>query len=552
MAKFRLLVLALFVLALPLLSVQAQDTPPPPQLALALNQLSQRIGRPLSLLDLDSWSYTQNLYTDTAMGCPYALGDARPEGYSGLTFLLVYQSVSYDYRVGVDGALVFPCDETLLLQQGATPLPGNCPADFAGYLPPRLNPGGLGRIGLGGISNRLRAAPNANAEQIGVILPGSTVLILDGPSCEEASRIIWWRVDDNGTVGWTAEGVLPEDYFLDPVGESLPAERSLITSANVDALTVLATISQAGVNSIGFTPDGRLMAVGGRSGLAVYDMTTLSLRTALGDVSVPIADVAFSPDGRYLAYTALDGRLFVRDANNTTSGPAVLANPANDRHASIDFNPAASYLLAAGGGPPLSAQLQAPMWRFYELPSGQEVLMQEATDWVREVAFSPDGTLFAWMDSSVQVIDISGGTVTPVRTIALEEAPLQGLAWQPNAPGEEALHALAFADGAMVRLVDFDLDTEQTYLGDNGFLPQAISFNQDGTLLAAMDVPTDATSRSTVNIFSVDTGDIVTSTELDASRALRFSPDGTLLVIAAGQEVIFMGLDGSEDVEAVG
>lgn len=547
MARLRYLIIVL----LTLITTTAFAEDVPPQLALALNQLSQRIGRPLSLTDLDSWSFTQNLYTDTALGCPYALGTPRPEGFSGMTFLLVYQGITYDYRVAVDGSLSFPCDQTLLQQQNATPQPGNCPADFEGYLPPRLNPGGQARIGLGGVSNRLRAAPNANAEQIGVILPGSTVLILDGPSCEEASHIIWWRVDDNGTVGWTAEGVLPEDYFLDPVGESLPSERSLITTDNVDALTLLATVSQSGVNSIGFSSDGRLMAVGGRSGLAVYDMTTLSLRTALGDVSVPVLDLDFSPDGRYLAYTALDGRLFVRDLNNTVAGPTTLVNPANDRHANIDFNPAARTLLASGGGPPLSALLLSPMWRFYELPSEQEVLVQETDDWVRAVAFSPDGTLFAWMDSSVHVVEISEGAVTPVVTLALEEVPLQGLAWQPNAPGEEPLHALAFADGAMVRLVDLDLNTEQTFLGDAGFLPQALSFNQDGTLLAAMDVPTNDTTGSTVNIFSVDTEDVLTSTLLDASRALRFSPDGTLLVIASSQEVIFMGI-ADEDVEAVG
>src|SRR5829696_738196 len=134
MARLRYLLIPLLALLITTTAF-AQDVPP--QLALALNQLSQRIGRPLSLTDLDSWSFTQNLYTDTALGCAVAVGEARPEGFSGMTFLLVYQGISYDYRVAVDGSLTFPCDETLLQQQNATPQPGNCPADFAGYLPPR-------------------------------------------------------------------------------------------------------------------------------------------------------------------------------------------------------------------------------------------------------------------------------------------------------------------------------------------------------------------------------------------------------------------------------
>ena len=139
----------------------------------------------------------------------------------------------------------------------------NCPADFAGYLPPRLKVGGQASIGPNGTANRLRAQPNVNAQQIGLIQPGSTITVLDGPSCEDASHIIWWRVSDNGNVGWTAEGQPPSNYFLDPVGGTLPNERNLISATNASALSPLTTLSVPGVNSISFTADGILVAFGG-------------------------------------------------------------------------------------------------------------------------------------------------------------------------------------------------------------------------------------------------------------------------------------------------
>lgn len=545
MARLRPLFIALLLL-LPL-TAQAQEIPP--QLALALNQLSTRIGRPLTLTDLDNWSFQQNFYTNTSLGCQFVAGEERPEGISGITFIFVYQGITYDYRVSADGTITFPCDPNLVQQPVSTPLPTNCPPDFAGFLPPRLNIGGQARIGTGGTANRLRQAPNINAEQIGLILPGSTVTILDGPSCEEASRIIWWRIDDSGTVGWTAEGVLPNDYFLAPVGSSLPAERSLITLGNADTLVPLATLPLAGVNTIAFSQDGALLALGGRSGLSVYDLAPLRLQTAASDVSAPVFEAAFSSDRRYLAYTTLDGRLLSLDLLANTR--SVITNPSSDRNASLSFNPASPSLLASASGAPVSALLRPSTWRFYEMTEQQEVLVQETADWVRAVAFSLDGTLFAWMDNAVHVIEVDGSPDVELRTFSLEEPPNSGLVWRPAPLGDAPTRALAFPDGTLVRLINLDTSTEQTFEGDSGFIPQTLSFNADGTLLAAMNMPLANTTGSTINLFDAETGDLVASNTLEASVTLRFSPDGTLLVVASADEVVFLGA-GSEQAPAAG
>jgi len=62
----------------------------------------------------------------------------------------------------------------------------------------------------------VRSDPRIGGAQIGSILPGAVVQLLDKPAC--ANNIVWWKVStDNGQKGWTAEGSGPNNYFLIPL-----------------------------------------------------------------------------------------------------------------------------------------------------------------------------------------------------------------------------------------------------------------------------------------------------------------------------------------------
>ena len=547
MARSRLRLFMLALLLLPLFGAHAQDLPS--QFSLALSSLSSFLGKPLTVQSLDNWSFHQDLYTDTALGCQYVAGTARPEGISGFTFIMVYQGVSYDYRVSADGSIVFPCIPEGGGQSPAQPQPtsqaSNCPSDFAGYLPPKLQVGGQGRIGTGGTPNRLRALPLVSGQQIGLIQPGETVTILDGPSCDTTAHIIFWRVNDQGTVGWTAEGQPPNNYFLDPIGGTLALERSLISAENANSLVALTTIPLAGVSSIAFTADTKQIALGGLSGLAVYDLATVSANPTLGDIAQPVTAVAFSPDGRYLAYAQQNGNLMLYDTLNRTR--TALVALANNRINSLAFSPDQHYLLAVGTGMEVNLPGTASVWQIYNLITNQSPTMQKTASWVRNVAFSPDGSQFAWLDTSANINQtINNATI---RTLAIQQASKGGLAWRPSPAGTPLTHSLAFVDGNHIRLDNLDANTEQTFAGDPSFFPSVISFNQDGTLLAAMDVPNNTATGSVVNIFDAGSADLVSSTPLEASNSLAFSPDGTLLVIASNDQVQVLGVDNSQGAE---
>ncbi|HVU10679.1 MAG TPA: SH3 domain-containing protein [Phototrophicaceae bacterium] len=547
MARIRPLIVALMLLLLPLIGVQGQGQPPS-QIALAISNLSSLLGQPITINSLDNWSYAQNFYTDSALGCPYVMGTPVPSGISAYTFKLTYKGVTYDYRVSADGSLIFPC-----LKEGGGPLgataqplqpgqataqPSNCPAGYAGYLAPRLQVGAQAQIATNGTPNRLRNQPSVNAQQIGMIQPGTTVSVVGGPTCEDSSKIVWWQVIASGVTGWTAEGQLPNNYFLAPVGGSLQAERDLITVSNVGSLVPLSNIPLAGVSSIAFSQDNQWIALGGLSGLAVYDLSTLKLLPQLGDISQPVTAVAFSNDGRYLTAARQDGSLQIEDTGSGTR--VLLGRSTNERINSVTFSPDARDLLAFGSGTPTGT---TAAWEIFNLPGNSTLRAASSSTPVRGVAFSSDGTLFAWVDAALNVMLTASSTT--VRTTALTQATRGGVAWRPSS------HAVAFADGTNIRLDNLDNNTEQVYTADANFIPAVMSFSKDGSLLATMDVPSNTATGSNLNIFDTDTADLITNTVLEASNTLVFSPDGTLLAIGANDQVILLGANTSGD-NAVG
>jgi hypothetical protein len=66
-----------------------------------------------------------------------------------------------------------------------------------------------------GLPNRMRITPDSSGAIIGEIPGGATFSIVGGPQCGPEGWL-WWQVNYNGTVGWTAEGDTTT-YWLEPV-----------------------------------------------------------------------------------------------------------------------------------------------------------------------------------------------------------------------------------------------------------------------------------------------------------------------------------------------
>ena len=92
-----------------------------------------------------------------------------------------------------------------------------CPADYDGYMVPRLTLGvQTARIVTTGGANRLRQQPSVSSQQLGLIGEG---VVLDrvylGPACTDG--YVWWLVQTDGQIGWTAESSYAEmAYYVEP------------------------------------------------------------------------------------------------------------------------------------------------------------------------------------------------------------------------------------------------------------------------------------------------------------------------------------------------
>lgn len=78
-----------------------------------------------------------------------------------------------------------------------------------------LIPGGQGRV-LDGTANRLRLAPDTDADTISNIPAGEIFQVVDGQQNVCVDGIRWAQVTYNGITGWTAEG-FEDETFIEPV-----------------------------------------------------------------------------------------------------------------------------------------------------------------------------------------------------------------------------------------------------------------------------------------------------------------------------------------------
>jgi hypothetical protein len=395
----------------------ARAQQPPEQINLALANLSGIVNQNLTLNDLQNWSFEQVQFPDTSLGCPQPGALYSQVVTLGFRFILTYNNVDYDYRVSADSRFTILCS-SITTTQAAPQCP---PPNEAGWLAPRLTPNGRGRVIPGGLPNNLRDVPGQSGALIGELQPGQAFTVLEGPSCTVLDRLIWWRVDANGAIGWTPEGVAP-DYWLEPIDA---AGNPLVTAAAplANTLTILSPALLPSVQAIS-------SAQGQES---ITDLSAVStvqplLAVTPADGSIQIINYAdgteilrispFSAGVSALAFGAsnLDARFFFAAGSSDGSLQAweYSADGSFDDLPALIGTSSGITVLVFGEGGILAAGTEDSTVSLFNVMTGQLIhTLPAPTDAVggpvRGITFTADALVITYSSGLAQALGVSGG-----------------------------------------------------------------------------------------------------------------------------------------------
>jgi WD40 repeat protein len=228
-----------------------------------------------------------------------------------------------------------------------------------------------------------------------------------------------------------------------------------------------------------------------------------------------VNSVSFSPDGRLLASGSRDKTIKLWRVSDGALVRTLTGH--TDMVWSVSFSPDGS-LLASGSG-----DCTIKLWR---VSDGALVrTLTGHTDWVNSVSFSPDGRLLASgsEDCTIKLWRVSDGAL--VRTLTGHTNPVWSVSFSPDgsllASGswDNTIKLWRVSDGALVR----------TLTGHTDWV-NSVSFSPDGRLLAS------GSEDGTIKLWRVSDGSLVRTLTGHKSVVLSvpFSPDGRLLASGSG------------------
>ena len=234
--------------------------------------------------------------------------------------------------------------------------------------------------------------------------------------------------------------------------------------------------------------------------------------------------VAFSPDGQRLVTAARgDRHSRVRVWDTTTGILALALRCPGEGVTRVRFSPDGHHLAAACA--PLFGK-ESPVY-LWEAFAGPAPVTLHASDWLQDVAFTPDGRrlIAAGLSSRLACWDLEHVESIPQRTPV---RPVQRLALSPDG------RRLALAqEGGWLEVLDLAAGKRLFEQRQKGAERHGLAFSPDGRWLATT---VSAAGAGRVLILEAATGRLVRS--LDGHRgeawAVAFSPDGKRLVSTGG------------------
>jgi WD40 repeat protein/serine/threonine protein kinase len=222
-----------------------------------------------------------------------------------------------------------------------------------------------------------------------------------------------------------------------PEGDTLTERRSIACPQGVST-------------GLGFSPDGRLLAIGLSRGVALHDPTTGNEVQPFKPTRAGVPSLAFSPDGRRLyAAGASDPGLKVWDVAGEK--PLLEIRHFTTANSTVAVSPDGRRLASAGH----AEKTSAPTVKIWDAQTGADRgTLKGHGGYVWKVAFSPDGRYLAsgsW-DSTVKVWDLTALESAEPVTLRGHAGFIRSLAFSPD--GRRLASAGGYAGHGEVKVWD--------------------------------------------------------------------------------------------------
>ena len=439
-----------------------------------------------------------------------------------------------------------------------------CQPGFPGMLPPRIDIGErTAGVASHTIANRLRAAPDISAEQIGEIPPRSTLdAVLDGPACKAPH--IWWQVEFAGQVGWTVESDFNANYYyLEPLSEGAaarqggpaaartlsarasPAANHIIHSANAAALDTIALLPVEAPIGIAWSPDGSALVVVGERGSAElfhYGDNAPAPVDARPDAERRATAAIFQPAAGALAIGHADGSVAHVALSSYLPDGAVALGALDGPIRGLAWRRAGDLLAAISGDESLQLARRAGSLKLWELdrarPREHRLRLHYVFPYpLTALAFSGDGRLLAVAGASptderagLWIYRVADGALLMSKALV----PAGGSAWVAPAPAA-ALGDFVYGSGDSLYQITLESGVERRITQHAGMYPPHFAFRRHvipeaEALLALTAISPGGGAR--LHITNALNAYAPTVAFDAAPAALAFSPAGRALAIA--------------------
>ena len=278
--------------------------------------------------------------------------------------------------------------------------------------------------------------------------------------------------------------------------------------------------------AVAFTPDGKTIAsAAADQRVKFWDVATGALRSTMAR-SVNCTDVAYSPDGIYLAIAGGDhgddpkGEVVLFDGAGDGEEFVLESHESSRYSTSVAFSPDNRWL-ASGGIDKMVKIWSVPQRKLHKM-------LTDHTELVSQVVFSPTGKMLASasFDDTVRLWSVPDGDA--IATLRGHKKEVRGIAFS----SDSKLLVSASEDGT-ARVWNTSSGEQLGVMDGHGGSIFSVAFAPDGQYVA-----TGSRGPSGVIIWDVNTRKGVSPIVLPQQKqevvSLAFSPDGQMLAIVGG------------------